>query len=143
MPFGWHPDEATKALLARDVLAGKYFPPFFSAFTGREALFVYLEALLFALQGEGVFSGRLLAAFTGILTVALTYTTGRVLFNRRTGLLAAGLLAVSLWHLIASRNGYRAVIQPLIQLPVILASVLWAAAQQRGGSPTAVPGRHL
>ncbi len=121
VPFGWHPDEATKALLARDVLAGKFFPPFFSAFTGREALFVYLEAVLFALQGEGVFSGRLLSAFTGILTVALTYATGQLLFNRRTGLLAAALLAVSLWHLIASRNGYRAVIQPLIQLPALLA----------------------
>ena len=67
VPFGWHPDEATKALLARDVLAGKYFPPFFSAFTGREALFVYLEALLFPLQGEGIFTGRLLSAFVGIL----------------------------------------------------------------------------
>jgi 4-amino-4-deoxy-L-arabinose transferase-like glycosyltransferase len=134
VPFGWHPDEATKALLARDVLAGKYFPPFFSAFTGREALFVYLEALLFALQGESIFSGRLLAAFTGILTVALTYITGRMLFNRRTGLLAAALLAVSLWHLIASRNGYRAVIQPLIQLPVILA-LFYGLRRNRGGAP--------
>lgn len=119
IPFGWHPDEATKALLARDVLAGKYFPAFFSAFTGREALFVYLEALLFALVGEGIFAGRLLAAFCGILTVALTYSIGREWFNRRTGVLAAVFLAILLWHLIASRNGYRAVIQPLIQLPVL------------------------
>ncbi|MDX1416059.1 MAG: glycosyltransferase family 39 protein [Candidatus Promineifilaceae bacterium] len=120
VPFGWHPDEATKALLARDVLAGKYFPVFFSAFTGREALFVYLEALLFALIGEGIFVGRFLSALIGILTVALTYRTGREWFNWRIGLLAAAFLAVSLWHLIASRNGYRAVIQPLIQLPVLL-----------------------
>ena len=116
VPFGWHPDEATKALLARDVLAGKYHPVFFSAFTGREALFVYLEALLFALLGEGIFVGRLLSAFVGILTVALTYATAREMFSRRIGLLAAAFLAVSLWHLIASRNGYRAVIQPFIQL---------------------------
>lgn len=119
VPFGWHPDEATKALLARDVLAGKFFPAFFSAFTGREALFVYLEALLFTLLGEGIFSGRLLSAFVGLLTVALTYATGRELFTRRIGLLTAAFLAVSLWHLIASRNGYRAVIQPFIQLFVI------------------------
>jgi 4-amino-4-deoxy-L-arabinose transferase-like glycosyltransferase len=116
VPFGWHPDEATKALLARDVLAGKFHPVFFSAFTGREALFVYLEALLFTLLGEGIFTGRLLSAFVGILTVALTYATGRELFNRRVGLIAAAFLTVSLWHLIASRNGYRAVIQPFIQL---------------------------
>jgi len=116
VPFGWHPDEATKALLARDVLAGKYHPVFFSAFTGREALFVYLEALLFALLGEGIFFVRLLSAFVGILTVALSYTTAREMFSRQIGLLTAVFLAVSLWHLIASRNGYRAVIQPFIQL---------------------------
>ena len=119
VPFGWHPDEATKGLLARDVLAGKYHPVFFSAFTGREPLYIYLEAGAFALLGEGVFAGRLLSAFVGVLTVAATYRTGKVLFNRRVGLLAAALLAVSLWHLIASRNGYRAVIQPLVQLPVL------------------------
>lgn len=129
VPFGWHPDEATKALLARDVLAGEFFPAFFSAFTGREALFVYLEALLFALLGEGIFVGRLLAAFVGILTVALTYTTARVMFNRRVALLTAAFLAVSLWHLIASRNGYRAVIQPLVQLPVVL--LLFYGLRQR------------
>lgn len=119
VPFGWHPDEATKALMARDVLAGKYLPVFFSAFTGREALFVYLETVFVALMGEGIFVGRLLSAFIGILTVALTYATSKELFNRRIGLLAAAFMAVSLWHLIASRNGYRAVIQPLVQLPAI------------------------
>jgi 4-amino-4-deoxy-L-arabinose transferase-like glycosyltransferase len=119
VPFGWHPDEATKGLMARDVLAGKYHPVFFSAFTGREALYVYLEAAFFALFGEGMLAGRLLSAFIGVLTVALTYAVGRTIFNRRVGLLGAALLATSLWHLIASRNGYRAVIQPLVQLPAI------------------------
>ena len=119
VPFGWHLDEATKGLLARDVLTGKYLPPFFSAFTGREALYVYLEAGAFALFGEGVFAGRVLSAFIGVLTVAATYAAGRELFSRRVGLLAAALLAVSLWHLIASRNSYRAVLQPLVQLPVL------------------------
>lgn len=120
VPFGWHPDEATKALLARDVLEGAYFPAFFSAFTGREALYVYLEAALFILVGESIFAARLLSAFSGVLTVALTYTAGSRLFNRRVGLFAALFMATSLWHLIASRNGYRAVIQPLVQLPVII-----------------------
>ncbi len=120
VPFGWHPDEATKGLLARDVLAGKYYPAFFSAFTGREALYVYLEAAAFALFGEGIFAARVLSAFIGVLTIAATYRLGREWFNRRVGLFAAALLAASLWHLIASRNSYRAVIQPLIQLPALL-----------------------
>jgi len=124
IPFGWHPDEATKALMARDVLAGKYLPVFFSAFTGREALYVYLEAGAFALLGEGIFAARLLSAFVGTLTVAATYRLTRVWFDRWVAGLSAVLMAVSLWHLIASRNGYRAVIQPLIQLPV-----LWCLVQ--------------
>jgi 4-amino-4-deoxy-L-arabinose transferase-like glycosyltransferase len=119
VPFGWHPDEAVKGIMAREVLAGKAFPVFFSAFTGRDALYVYLEAAAFALFGEGMLTGRLLSAFVGVLTVALTCAVGRTMFNRRVGWLAAGLMAVSLWHLIASRNGYRAVIQPLVQLPLL------------------------
>jgi 4-amino-4-deoxy-L-arabinose transferase-like glycosyltransferase len=119
VPFGWHPDEAVKGVMAREVLAGKAFPVFFSAFTGRDALYVYLEAVAFALFGEGMLTGRLLSAFIGVLTVAMTYAAGRAMFNRRAGWLGAGFMAVSLWHLIASRNGYRAVIQPLVQLPVM------------------------
>lgn len=133
VPFGWHPDEATKGLLARDLLAGKCCPVFFSAFTGREALYVYLEAAAFALFGEGMFAGRLLSAFIGTLTVAFTYALVKSLFGRRAGLLTAALLAVSLWHLIASRNGYRAVIQPLVQLPALwLLFRGWHAAPSRG-----------
>lgn len=119
VPFGWHPDEAVKGIMAREVLEGKSAPVFFSSFTGRDALYVYLEAGAFALFGEGMLAGRLLSAFVGVLTVAMTYAVGRTMFNRRVGWLAAGLMAVSLWHLIASRNGYRGVIQPLVQLPVM------------------------
>ena len=144
VPFGWHPDEATKALLARDVLAGKYFPAFFSAFTGREALYVYLEAFSFALLGERIVAARLLSAFLGVLTVALTYATGKRLFNRRMALFAAVFMAASLWHLIASRNGYRAVLQPLVQLPVILLLFEgWRARKETSPRPFVIAGLWL
>jgi 4-amino-4-deoxy-L-arabinose transferase-like glycosyltransferase len=138
VPFGWHPDEAVKGIMAREALAGKAFPVFFSAFTGRDALYVYLEAAAFALFGEGMLAARLLSAFIGVLTVALTYAVGREMFNRRVGWLAAGLMAVSLWHLIASRNGYRAVIQPLVQLPV-----MWLLFRAWRGVSPAVPSPQL
>lgn len=128
VPFGWHPDEATKALLARDVLAGKFFPAFFSAFTGREALYVYLEAGAFLLLGERIFAARLLSVFIGLLTVALTYATVKQLFNRNVALFAAAFLAFSLWHVIASRNAYRALLQPLVQLPALY--FLWRGLRE-------------
>lgn len=131
VPFGWHPDEATKALLARDVIAGKFFPVFFSAFTGREALYVYLEAGIFLLLGERIFAARLLSVFIGLITVALTYATVKTLFNRNVALFTAAFLSFSLWHLIASRNGYRAVLQPLVQLPALL--FLWRGLREERG----------
>ena len=136
VPFGWHPDEAVKGIMAREVLEGKATPVFFSAFTGRDALYVYLEAAFFALFGEGMLAGRLLSAFIGVLTVALTHVVGRMLFNRRVGWLASGLMAISLWHLVASRNGYRAVIQPLVQLPV-----LWLLFRGWRGTLKSAPAR--
>ncbi len=119
VPYGWHPDEATKGLLAQDVLAGRSHPVFFSAFTGRESLYIYLEAGMMLIVGKGMLAGRLLSAAIGVLTVAETFALGKQWFGRRVGLLASGFMASSLWHLIASRNAYRAVIQPLIQIPAL------------------------
>ena len=95
VPFGWHPDEASKGLLARDLLAGKYAPAFFTAFTGRDALYVYLEAACFAVFGEGILAGRLLSACVGVLTVGhapansldelirITRSGGHIVFSLR------------------------------------------------------------
>ena len=120
VPFGWHPDEAVYALYARDILAGRSFPIFFASWTGREVMYSYFEAGAFGLLGDSMFTARLVSAFIGMLTVAGTYALGRRMFNRRVGLFASALIAVSLLHVIDSRNGYRAVIQPLIQLPALI-----------------------
>ena len=120
VPFGWHPDEAVYALYARDILAGRSFPVFFASWTGREVMYSYLEAGAFGLLGDSMYTARLVSGFIGVLTVAGTYALGRRMFNRRVGLFASALIAVSLLHVIDSRNGYRAVIQPLIQLPVLI-----------------------
>ena len=48
--------------------------------------------------------------------MAATYWLGRMLLaNRRVALLAAALLAVSFWHILFSRLGFRAIGQPLLQ----------------------------
>jgi len=124
VPYGWHPDEATKAIMAWEIALGRRpLAAFYPSFTGREPLYIFLEAVAIILLGRTTFAVRVLSAFTGLLTVAGTYQLGRRLFNRRVGWVAAGLIAVSVWHLIASRNGYRAVLQPLVQLPALI--LLW------------------
>ena len=74
------------------------------------------------LVGGSVFALRLTAAFVGILTVAATYWLGReMLADRRIAILAAALLAVSFWHVLFSRLGFRAVTQPFLQALTIAA----------------------
>lgn len=119
IPFGWHYDESANALLARDIAAGKQFPIYYAAYTGREVLFIYLEALAYKMVGVGIVPARLVAAGTGLLTVALTIAVGKEFVSRRMGLWAAAFLAVSLWHVIFSRNDYRVISQPLVQLLAI------------------------
>jgi len=123
VPYGWHLDEASKAIIAKEVLQGQCCPAFFGQFTGREALYIYLEAGMMAIVRDPILAGRLVSVFLGLLTLSAVAALGRALYRPSTGLLASALMTVSLWHLIASRNGYRAVSQPLFEALVLLALV--------------------
>jgi 4-amino-4-deoxy-L-arabinose transferase-like glycosyltransferase len=116
IPPGLHFDEAANALLTGDIAFRDYRPVFISSYTGKEVLFFYLAAGVMAGVGESLFALRLTAAFIGLLTVAATYWAGcELLRDRRVALLAATILAVSFWHLLFSRLGFRAISQPLLQ----------------------------
>ncbi len=128
VPPGLYHDEAYYGLDAVDVLRG-HFSIYFPANNGREPLFIYLVAGMIGLLGRSPFALRLTSAFTGMLTVAATAAAGRALFSRRVGLLAAAVLAVTLWHVHLSRVGFRAV-----TLPLLIALTVWrgAVAARRG-----------
>lgn len=116
IPPGVHFDEAAYGLNAGDIGLRGDRPVFIPSFTGREVLFPYLAGGMAVVLGNTVFSLRLTAAFIGLLTVAATYWLGReMLADRRIALLAAALLAVSFWHLLFSRLGFRVISQPLLQ----------------------------
>jgi 4-amino-4-deoxy-L-arabinose transferase-like glycosyltransferase len=122
VPPGLYHDEAFHGLDALDILQGDlsfYFP----ANNGREPLFIYLVALSVRLLGKSPFALRLVSTFAGLLTVAATAAMGRALFSRRVGLLAAAVLAVTLWHVHLSRVGFRAVL-----LPLFTALAIWQGA---------------
>jgi len=116
IPPGVHYDEAAYGLNAGDIGLRGERPIFIPSFTGREVLFPYLAGGMAVALGNTAFSLRLTAAFIGLLTVAATYWLGReMLVDRRIALLAAALLAVSFWHLLFSRLGFRVISQPLLQ----------------------------
>jgi hypothetical protein len=120
-PPGLYHDEAYHGLDALDILNGR-FALYFPANNGREPLFIYLVALTVKALGQSPFALRLAAFPVGVLTVAATAAMGRALFSRRVGLLAAAVLAVTLWHVHLSRVGFRAVL-----LPLFTALTVWQA----------------
>ena len=122
IPPGLYHDEAYHGLDALQILNGDlslYFP----ANNGREPLFIYLIAASVGLLGQSPFALRLPSFFIGLLTVAATAAMGRALFSRRVGLLAAAVLAATLWHVHLSRVGFRAVL-----LSLFIALTIWQVA---------------
>ncbi len=121
IPPGLHYDEAANLILAGDIGLRGERPVFIASYTGKEPLFFYVAGGLVRLLGERILALRLAAAFTGLLTIAATYRLGVVLLGRRqVALFAAGLLAVSFWHLVFSRLGFRAITLPLLQALAVI-----------------------
>lgn len=119
LPPGLHFDEAVYGLLAEDIRAGAR-PVFFGSYTGREPLYMYVMAVVFALVGPSAWAIRLTSALAGIVTVALVFALGRRLFGSRVGLVAALAVALSFWHVVVSRNGY-----PNVLIPPLEAAAAW------------------
>jgi 4-amino-4-deoxy-L-arabinose transferase-like glycosyltransferase len=134
VPPGLYHDEAFHGLDALDILQG-HLSFYFPANNGREPLFIYLVALSVRLLGKSPFALRLVSPFAGLLTVAATAAMGRALFSRRVGLLAAAVLAVTLWHVHLSRVGFRAVL-----LPLFTALAIWQGALGARESASAESG---
>ena len=122
VPPGVHYDEAAYGLNAGDIGLRGDRPVFIPSFTGREPLYLYAAGGMAAALGNSLFALRLTSAFFGLLTIAATYWLGReMLADRRIALLAAALLAVSFWHLLFSRLGFRVISQPLLQALAVAA----------------------
>jgi len=107
-PPGLSGDELFNAIDAQLIGNGNW-PIFFEGNYGREVFFFYLMAASLKLLGSTIFAVRLPAVLLGTGNVILAFLLGRNLFNRRVGLLTAALVAVSLWPMMESRWGLRAV----------------------------------
>jgi len=127
-PPGLHFDEAVYGLMAKDILEGAR-PVYFSSYTGREPLYMYLMATVFGAAGPTAWAIRLTSALIGVATMPLTYVLGRTLYGRRVGIAAAAFLAVHYWHLTVSRNGYPNILIP----PIEAAAAYWLWRGWRGG----------
>jgi 4-amino-4-deoxy-L-arabinose transferase-like glycosyltransferase len=92
------PDEGRYSEVAREMVAsGDYITPRLNgvAFLDKPVLYYWLQAAAIKLFGVKEWSLRLWPAALGVLCAVMTYICGRLLFNRRTGVMAAIMLATS------------------------------------------------
>ncbi len=105
LPFGIWYDEAEYALEALRILDDPSHRPIFVGAINGPAHYLYLVAAAFQLFGPGVDAVRGVNVLLGIATVPAMYLTARELFDRRSALVAAALVAVSSWAITLSRFG--------------------------------------
>lgn len=128
VPPGLNVDEAANGwnafCLARTLhdQHGVFLPILDSAGYGQglSTLLLYVMAPFVGVLGPTPFAIRLPGVIAGVITVWLVHRIGLQLFDRRVGLAAAAMLAVSPWHLQLSRWGHMATLFPLL-----VALVIW------------------
>ena len=112
IPTGLLTDEAFNGLDALRILDGER-PIFLADNNGREALFVYFQAISIAFLGQSALALRVVSAILGILTVVIAYFLAKRMFGPRVALLASCWVTLSLYHLIFSRTAWRTIALPL------------------------------
>ena len=121
IPNGFFADEAANGYDSYSVLKtgrsqiGLHFPFFFKHHNvdSISGIYIYSSIPFIFLLDLNEFSTRLAAAIYGILTVLITYFLSyRLLNNRNVALIAALLLAVSVWHIMFSRLALRGITLP-------------------------------
>ena len=100
------PDEARYSEIPREmVVSGDYLTPRLNGekYFEKPVLFYWLQAVSIKLFGLSEWSLRLWNALFALLGALSVYAAGRILFDRRTGLIAAIILATSFLYYFMSR----------------------------------------
>lgn len=124
LPPGLHPDEASTALEAYDLVHfgmdrnGFSFPlQFVSWGSGMNALvYAYILIPFIAIGGLSPTLTRLPMLISGILILPLAFFAARQTLGRRPALLATFFIAISPWHIMQSRWGHDANFLPFVFL---------------------------
>jgi hypothetical protein len=100
---GYNSDEAVYAGQARALAHDPHVLQLFPVFRAHPLLFQTILSIGYRLGG-GDLMGRSFAAAFGIGTVILVYMTGRLLYGRRAGLVAALVIALMPYDVLVSRQ---------------------------------------
>lgn len=113
-------DHVEKLFDVSDVVNGAR-PIFFERNTGREPLQFYFAALVIQLFHTGLthLTLKITGAVAGLLLLPYVYLLGKEIQDKRLGLFAMALTAVSFWATAISRVGLRFPLSPLFVAPVL------------------------
>lgn len=100
---GLNSDEAVYAGQAASLAGNPRFTNLFPVVRAHPLLLQMLTSPFYA-SGAGDVVGRYVAALFGVGTVGLVFALGRVVYNRRAGVLGAALIAVMPYHVAISRQ---------------------------------------
>lgn len=113
---GFNSDEAVYAGQAASIARHEELSEFFPTFRSHPLLFQSFLSLGFLAGGYDLF-GRVMSAAVGLATIGLTFGTGRLLYGRTAGLLAALVIALMPYHVVVTR-------QVLLDGPMVFGATL-------------------
>ncbi|MCI0423102.1 MAG: glycosyltransferase family 39 protein, partial [Acidobacteria bacterium] len=113
-PPGLYPDEAMNGNNALHSIETGEYRVFYPENNGREGMFINIQSLSVRVFGNTPWALRAVSALFGTLTVAGLYLLTRRLFNWQIAAIAGFLMAISFWHVVFSRIGFRAIMAPLL-----------------------------
>src|SRR3989344_3330816 len=112
IPPGLYPDEAMNGNNAIHALQTGDYSVYYPDNYGREGLFINIQAQALRIFGNEPWALRVVSALFGTLTVWGLYLLTKRLFNWEIAAMSSFLLAVSFWHVLFSRIGFRAIMAP-------------------------------
>lgn len=116
IPPGLYPDEAMNGNNAIQALETNHYKVFYPENNGREGLFINLQAQSLRFFGNKPWALRIVSGIFGVLTVWGTYFLATRLFNWQIGAFSSFFLAISFWHTLFSRIGFRAIMAPFFMV---------------------------
>ncbi len=135
VPGGLNQDEASIGYDAFALLHygidrnGVHFPVYLISWgSGQNALYAYLSMPVIALAGLTVWSVRFVNLVVGLASLPLFFLLARRASDRHTAVWALFLLAISPWHIMASRWALESNLFP----PIFLAAVVLMAYSRQG-----------
>ncbi len=128
--IGFNSDEAVYAGQAASIAHVKEFLPTFPIYRAHPLLFQTILSVIYRIRVSD-FEARMLAVCIGLATVVVTYHVGKVLYNRRAGLVSAAILALMPYHVVVTRQALLDGTETFFATLALLCAAQFARSRQR------------